>query len=184
MLHAPYGKTVSANKGSNNGYTLIELILVVALLALFGIATLTLVLSSSTAYKGIMERKETDSGLRVALSYLDTKIKQNDAKDVIRLESNPSGNGRAVVIEEEMEGSLYETWIYLSAGKLREVLVGKGDPVKDELGFEIADIEGFDVNYDSRRKLLHLNVWSTVKDERHELGTDITVKTGLKDVMS
>ena len=177
-------KTRFLNKSSNSGYTLIELMLVVALLALFSIATLTLVVSSGGAYKSIIEKKELDSGLRIALSYIDTKVKQNDMENMLRLDINPAGDGSALVIEEVIKGSSYETWIYLSGGKLREVMIEKGDPVQDDLGFEIADIEGFGAEYDTVKKLLHLSVWSTGKNGRHELDTAISVKTGLKDTTS
>lgn len=50
----------TAGAASKGGYTLIELVLVMALLVLFGIATFSLVISGSTAYKGIMEKKNSD----------------------------------------------------------------------------------------------------------------------------
>jgi prepilin-type N-terminal cleavage/methylation domain-containing protein len=184
MGQAPDRKNSSASQPANGGYTLIELMLVVALLALFGISTLSLVVSGSSAYRTIMEKKEIDSELRVALSYMDTKVKQNDMKDTLRLESNPAGDGKALVITEEIEENAYETWIYLSGGKLREVMVQKGEPVQDDLGFEIADIEGFRAEYEPDGKLLHLGVWSGSKSGKRELDTDIKVKTGLKDETS
>lgn len=169
----------TAGNTLNRGYTLIELVLVMALLALFGVATFSLVISGSTAYKGIMEKKDSESELRVAISYLDTKVRQNDFKNAVRLKENPAGDGKALVVEETVEGIVYETWIYLSGGKLREVLVETGEPVQDNLGFEIATIEGFNVAYDSEKKLLDTKVWNTTQKGRQELETDIAVKSGI-----
>lgn len=184
MVPRTYREIPHGRKAANRGYTLIELMLVVALLALFGAATLSLVVSSGNAYKGILGKKDLDSNLRIALSYVDNKIRYNDVKHALRLEVNPSGNGKALVIEEELDGSIYETWIYQSGGKLREVLVEKGEPVEDDLGFEITDLGGFEAEYHSDGGLLHLNVWADGNNGRRELGTDITIKTGLTDMTS
>lgn len=164
---------------ANSGYTLIELTLVIALLALFGTATLSLVVSSSTAYKGIVEQKDTDSELRIALSYIDTKVKQNDSENVLRLKNNPVGAGSALVIEEILDGTSYETWVYYSAGRLREAWVEKGTAASDDLSFEIASIEGFEAEYDIESHLLHITVWSNTNHGQQKLETDIAVKTGI-----
>lgn len=180
-MHNIYNKRTSTGiMAANGGHTLIELALVIALLALFGAGTLSLVVSSSTAYKGIVEKKDVDSELRIALSYLDTKIKQNDSENVLRLESSPAGTGSALVIEEVLDGTAYETWIYCSAGRLRETLVEKGEPVLDDLSFELADIESFKAEYDPDGNLLHITVWGSTSKGQQKLDTDIAVRTGIK----
>jgi prepilin-type N-terminal cleavage/methylation domain-containing protein len=173
-----YKKENIATTNSNRGYTLIELALVMALLTLFGIATLSLVLSSSDAYKGIIEKNNSGSELRVAISYLETKINHNDAENAIRLKKNPSGQGNAIVIEEVVEGSAYETWIFLSKGKLIEVLVNKGEAVRDDFGFEIANIDGFNTNYDTDRKLMYIDAWIDNQKGRQELDTIVAIRAG------
>lgn len=176
MLFMQYGKI----KENNSGYALIELVLVIALLALFGIATLSLVATGSAAYKDINEKKELDSELRVAISYLDTKVKQNDSEGTLSLRSNPAGDGKALIVSEIIGEKQYETWIYLSGGKLREVLIEKGEPVLDDLGFEIAKIGGFTAQCDPAGILLQLKVWGTSGDGRQSLDTSISIKSGLE----
>ncbi len=167
------------NRTGKKGHTLTELILVVAMLGLFGIATFTLVVSSSNAYKNIMEKTDVDSELRIAISYLDTKLKQNDSAKSIRLEANPSGAGNAIVIENTYEDEVYETWIYQSGGRLKEMIVAKGEPFQDELSFEISAVDGFIAVYDETDKLLKVNVWSSTQGGRRELDTYIAMKTGI-----
>lgn len=176
MLCMRYRKS----KENNGGYALIELALVIALLALFGVATLSLVVTGSAAYKDINEKKELDSELRVAISYLDTKVKQNDSEGALSLGSNPAGDGRALIVSEFIGETQYETWIYLSGGKLREVLIEKGEPVLDDLGFEIAEIEGFSAECDPDGMLLQFKVWSTSGDGRQSLDNSISIKSGLE----
>jgi len=167
-------------KRNDRGYAMIELVLVIALLALFGVATLSLAVSGSAAYENINERKELNSELRIALSYLDTKVRQNDSEGALSLKSNPAGDGPALVVSEAIGQTQYETWIYLSGGKLKEVLIEKGEPVLDDLGFDIAEIEGFTAEYDPERMLFQLNIWSASGDGRQSLGTGIFIKSGLE----
>lgn len=176
MLYAQYAKS----KENNSGYALIELVLVIALLALFCIATLSLVMTGSAAYKSINEKIDLDSELRVAISYLDTKVKQNDSEGTLSLGSNPAGDGKALIVSEFLGETQYETWIYLSGGKLREVLVEKGEPVLDDLGFEIAEIEGFTAQCDPDGKLLQFKVWNTSEVGLQSLDTNISIKSGLE----
>lgn len=172
--------TSGRDYASGNGYAMIELVLVIALLALFGIATLSLVVSGSAAYENINEKRELDSELRIALSYLDTKVRQNDSECALSLLSNPAGDGPALVVSEIIGQTQYETWIYLSGGKLREVLIEKGEPVLDDLGFEIAEVEGFTAEFDPDKMLLQLNIWSTSEDNHQSLDTNISIKSGLE----
>jgi len=166
-------------KNNDRGYAMIELVLVIALLALFGVATLSLAVSGSAAYENINEKKELNSELRVALSYLDAKVRQNDTEGALRLESNPAGDGPALVVSETIGQVQYETWIYLSGGNLKEVLIEKGEPVLDDLGFDIAEIDGFTAKFDHDKMLLHLNVWINKGDGSQSMGTDIFIKSGL-----
>ena len=175
-MHYDCHSKIKDKKGSS----IIELMLVVALLALFGIATLSLALSGSSAYKGINEKRELDSDLRIALSYLDTKVKQNDSEGALSLRPNPNGSGKAIVVSEQIDEDIYETWIYFSEDSLREVLIMKGEPVDNELSFEIAKITAFKAEYDSDGMLLHLTVKAASGDIKHDLSTGIAVKSGME----
>ncbi len=165
---------------SGKGYAMIELVLVIALLALFGVATLSLVVSGSAAYENLNDKKELDSELRVAVSYLDTKVRQNDSEGALSLRSNPAGDGPALVVGEIIGETQYETWIYLSGGKLREVLIEKGEPVLDDLGFDIAEIEGFTAEFDPDKMLLQLYIRNTPGDDLQSMDTNIFIKSGLE----
>ncbi|NTV88803.1 MAG: DUF4860 domain-containing protein [Clostridiales bacterium] len=172
-------KSAAEMIAGTKGHTLTELILVVAMLGLFGMATFTLVISSSTAYKKIMEKSNVDSELRIAISYLDTKLKHNDSSGAVRLEPNPLGEGNAFVITETFEDGTYETWIYQNGGKLKEMTLAQDDTFQDELSFEIADIEGLDAGYDKSSGLVKVKVWASAQDGKRELETYIAMKSGI-----
>lgn len=147
------GKTHIRYRGSVSA----ETISVLFLLLILGIGIFALAVSSTSAYSGIYNMKNTDSQLRLALSFINMKIRQNDRKGAVRVGKNPVNGGSAVIIREEYDNGFYETWIYQNDGKLREALMPEGMEPSDEYSFEIADADGFAAELD--RNLLNISVW-------------------------
>ena len=102
-----------------------ETIATLLLLLILGIGIFALAVSSTSAYSRVYEGKSLNSELRVALSFIHMKIRQNDLKDAIRIEENPVNGDPAIVIREEYEDEAYEIWIYQDDGKLRDLLCQK-----------------------------------------------------------
>jgi type II secretory pathway pseudopilin PulG len=166
-------------KKNSSGYSLIELVLVMALLIIFGLSTFTLVVSGSGAYKNILSKKEANSELRVAISYINMRIRQNDSVGSVRVEKSPFGNGVAIVTEEVIDNNTYETWIFWHEGSLRESLIKQGDPVTIDISFVIADIDGFNAKYDTSGKIIHLNVWRMEKGLKKDYSSSIFLKSAI-----
>jgi type II secretory pathway pseudopilin PulG len=138
----------------NKGYSLIELILVMVLLILFGLTTFTLVIAGSSTYGKLTKNKNSNSELRVALSYVNMKVRQNDSFNSISIRRVSREVGDAVVISKLMGEKPYETWIYCSKGILREALLKKGiNHPSDAISTEIAVISGFKVYFINNRNL-------------------------------
>lgn len=127
------------------GAGMIELILVMMLLILFGLSTFTLVVSGSNAYSATLSEKENLADRRVALSYIENKIRQNDRSKAIEVRKNKLNGGVAIVIKERQGEDIFETWIYENEGVLREAYFKKGTELSDDMSFEIAPIDRFDV---------------------------------------
>lgn len=160
------------------GHTLIELTLVMVMLGLFGLAAFSLVSSSGKAYRGISEQTAGDTELRVAISYIDTKIRQNDVQNAIRLEKNPLESGQAIVITENLGKETYETWIYTRDGKMKELLIKKGSKFRDDFGFEISQTDQLTAQYDNENRLLKIKAGINFgTNSKRELETAISVKT-------
>lgn len=136
---------------ANKGYTLVELMLVMLLLALFGIVIMTLIQSGSTAYAKVVENRNAESDARIALNYLDVRLRQNDELGAVRVEENPLGPGNALVITEEYDGVNYHTWVYFLDGTLyecalllegEEVQVDRSEPIAQLLDFQFEALPG------------------------------------------
>lgn len=168
---------MSNSKNHREGYSLIELVLVMALLVIFGLTTFTLVVSGGEAYKNIIGKKDANSELRVALSYVNMRIRQNDSQGSIRLERSPNGGHNAVVIQELIEGSSYETWIYWEDGRLREAFVSEGQAVTKDISFVVADIDGFEARYGDDNRSIQVKVWRDEKGIQKDYSSWVFLKS-------
>jgi len=131
----------------NKGYSLVELVLVMMLLLLFGVTIFTLIFSGSDTYQRINENQSTESDVRIALSYLNLKIRQNDVADKIEIKNFPGTERPALVLYDPREGSDLVTWIFWEDGKLLECLVSEGEPPSADLSFTIIDVDDFTIAY-------------------------------------
>lgn len=127
---------------AHQGYSLIEMSIVMMLLVLFGLGIFMLAAATTTTYESLVENKADNESIRIASSYIVTKIRQNDRMDSIKIDSNAFDDRDALVVLETINDEVYETWIYVSEGHLREATVLKGVTPSDDLSFEIADIDG------------------------------------------
>jgi hypothetical protein len=164
----------------SKGYSLIELIFVMVLLILFGLTSFTLVVSGSSTYKKLTNSRNSNSELRVALSYVNMKVRQNDELNSIRVDNISSSTGSsALVISKTMGGKPYETWIYCSRGRLREAIVRKGIQPVDDLSTEIAEISGFKVYFMNDKRKLYIEVSKPFGKAGNIYSSVIALKTNL-----
>lgn len=140
----------------HKGSGMIELILVMILLMLFGLSTFMLVVSGSNAYATTVSERDNLSDRRVALSYIDNKIRQNDQQKAIEVRKNEVNGGVAIVLKEGQGENAFETWIYENEGLLREAYFKKGAPLSDDMSFEICKVDRFNVRQEN--DLLYVEV--------------------------
>lgn len=118
-----------------------EVLAVFVLLLLLGISIFTLASSGAAAYRRTEQTRSVQGELRIAMSFLQMKVRQSDAAGAIYLAPNPVNGTTALVLSETIEGIAYETWIYHDAGVLREALILAGDPVDNSVAFDIAHVD-------------------------------------------
>jgi len=130
--------------------SLVELIMVMTLLVLFGVTIFTLMYSGADTQDRIMRDKNTQIDARIAVSYINVKLRQNDAMNKgvdnqTKIGVQPiSLTGRnAIVIRERTIDYEYDTWIYEYEGKLYEMLTdpdNEPNPDNWDMGFYIVDV--------------------------------------------
>lgn len=120
----------------------IDLLFTLALFCVFAASSFLVVLMGANIYKQTVTQMTQNYNTRTSLSYLAEKIRQNDIADGIRI--GEVEGATALVLEQKVGESTYQTWIYSSGGELREVMVAQGAKVKAADGqpiMELADLQ-------------------------------------------
>lgn len=102
------------------------------LTCVFGATLLLSLAAGAVVYRRVEDRVEDSSQARVSLSYITAKIHANDQTGMV--ETGSFGEGGAIFLYEELEGSVYETILYVYDGSLMEMLCEKGGEMPPEFG--------------------------------------------------
>ena len=120
---------------------MVDLLFTLALFCVFAASSLMVVIIGANVYKGTVSSMNGNFNLRTSLSYVAQKVRQNDLMGGVRLEQ--FGEGNALVLEQELEGETYQTWIYYDSGAIRELFVAEGADMSPADGEEIMRAGGF-----------------------------------------
>ncbi len=118
----------------------------IGILGAFAIASLVLANVGVRVYKNIVVENTNNFKLRTSLSYVATKVRQADAEGMVYLDRREDTD--LLVMDEDIEGALYERLIYFYKGKLYEVFHPKGGEFyldDGAYGYEIMEIEDFHI---------------------------------------
>ena len=119
---------------------MLEIVFVMALLGLFGITTYTLVMTGADTYSRLLNERDDNSNLRVAVSFISMKIRQNDVEGTVGIVELSSGT--ALSIKEVIEDEIYETLVYQYDGAVYELFHEYGDDLDVTAGEKVSDIGG------------------------------------------
>ena len=146
---------------NENGYSFIETAIVMMLLLLFSLGIFLLAATTSTTYESLVEDKTETEELRIASSYIVTKLRQNDRSDSVTVDYKTLEFSEALVISETITDEIYETWIYLDQGTLRELTLLKDEPLNLDMSFEIAKVDTLKMNVDKKSIVFSLSKGET-----------------------
>lgn len=116
----------------------------IVLVAMFAIAALVLLSAGMQVYQKVMLASNENFELRTSLSYVATKIRQNDAIGMVEVRN--VGGTDALVIHEDYDGDIYDTVIYFKDGSLMELMQAQGEEPDLDFGFETLEIDSFDIS--------------------------------------
>lgn len=122
---------------------LVDLLFTLALFCVFAASSLLVVLIGANVYKNTVHGMNQNFNIRTSLSYVCEKVRQNDTADAIRIDS--LDNVDALVLTQNYNGCVYETWIYQYDGSLMELFTQKGNDIDPSVGNPIMEVPSFTV---------------------------------------
>ena len=159
------------------GSTLIELIMVMLLLILFGVTISSLIYAGGQTQQKIISEKNSQIDARVAISYLNMRIRQSDAADRVTIQKNDETGMDSIVIKERADWGEIDTWIFWANGLLYECLVNAGEQPAVGLSERIASVERFSTGYDESGAITNVIGYS-VNGAQKELRSSVRLRSG------
>ena len=119
----------------------VDFLFTLSLFCVFAVCAFLVVSMGVKVYRSTARYLEDTYSARTALSYVAEKIRQHDAEGQTALTQLEGRN--AILLTDEIDGSIYETYIYPDGGYLCELVVRQGTEVFASMGQQILQAEGF-----------------------------------------
>lgn len=127
---------------SKHGTHMVDLLFSLALFCVFAATALLVVLIGANVYRGTVKRMDENFSTHTSITYVTTKIRQNDAENGVAVISFGDGIP-ALLLTREIDGAAFETYIYHYDGALREIFTERGNPAAPGDGQMIVEVPEF-----------------------------------------
>ncbi len=141
----------------------IDGLMVLLLFGVFAACLLSVLLMGADAYQKVTARDEASYSRRTAIQYICTRVRQADCREGVSVGSFDGLD--ALVMEQELGGSVYCTRIYCSGGYLRELFAAADAELLPEDGEKILPAEELRLSCTGNTitaELLTDGAWQTV----------------------
>ncbi len=139
-----------------------DIFFVFSLFGLYTLASLFLIVIGANIYSTTISSSESNYNLRTSVLYLSEKTRQNEKAGGVRTDT--LNGSAALVLPEEIDGDVYETWIYVEDGYLSEVFVPEDTTIPPGIGQNIMLVSEVDFEID-RNNLLHISITDVDNEE-------------------
>ena len=116
---------------------------IILLICVFAASALLTAVLSAGVFNSISDRSNKGYFMRTNLLYIEQKIRAYDDGTGIRVDS--FGGSDALVFVEDVNGTAYETWVYVDNGELSEVTVKSKSDVVSGAGQPINPVDSLSV---------------------------------------
>lgn len=113
------------------------------LACVFGVTLLLSLAAGAGVYRRVADRVEQSAQQRVGLTYITAKLHAYDTVGGIR--TGKFGDVDAVFLDQELDGIVYETALYVHEGWMKEVLYEQGWTMSPEDGMTITEAQSLTV---------------------------------------
>ncbi len=117
------------------------IIFTLMLFSVYTFSALFLAIIGVDVYERNVQSSNENYNIRTSVLYLTEKIRQNETNGTVRIDDTYSS--QAIVLSQEINEKIYETWVYIENGYLCEVLVPEGYEVAENSGQQIMPMSEF-----------------------------------------
>ncbi len=121
----------------------VDLLFTLSLFCVFAVCAFLVITMGVRVYRSTAQYLEDTYSARTALSYAAEKIRQHDAEGQVALTQLDGRN--AILLTDEIEGSLYETYLYPDGEYICELVVRQGTEVSPSMGQQVLRADGFSI---------------------------------------
>lgn len=124
---------------------LVDLLFTLALFCVFAAACLIVIYIGSDVYRSTVQQMDTSFEVNTPVTYVAARIRQHDREGSVNVST--LGGEPALVLEQELGGQTFQTWIYYHEGSLRELFInsentaalipGAGQPLVSVYSFDV-----------------------------------------------
>ncbi len=166
-------KSLWANK---KGHSLVEMLLVLLLLLIFGLTAFSLIFTGSNTYTKLIANKGNSSDARIISSVLNTRLRQYDNSGAISL-ATVSWRGKPVkafVFVESVEEDILKTWLFWEDNCLWEALTLNDEEITPDLAQELLRNPDLEVSFLGENKRLLWEISYPFSKNRQTLAASYT----------
>lgn len=122
---------------------MIDVLFVLTLFLVFAFSALTLVSLGASIYQKTVDHMNQNFNTRTSYAYITQRIREFDEKDSITI--GTIGDEPAVLLKQEINDTIYFTYLYQYDGKLCELLTRSDMSLEPSAGTPIMDINDFQI---------------------------------------
>ena len=131
----------------------VNMMFTVMLLCIFALAAIFVAVLGAKVYANSAEKLQANFDTRTSIVYLSEKMRTcpGDAFEVRDLNGS-----KAIVLSQELNSAVFESWIYVNDGSLCEAIVAAGDTPSPAGGQKIMPLKALDA------EIADGGIWITV----------------------
>lgn len=150
----------------------VDVLFVITLFCVFAISVIMATSLGANVYKNIVDDMEGNYNTRTSYTYIINKVHQSDREGLVSVGSYEGVD--ALIISEEIDNIIYNTYLYYYDGHLRELFTRSDQTFDPAFGTELFKLESFKVEnvtdslirfsftpYDSEENVLFVHIRST-----------------------
>ena len=123
----------------------VDFFFTLSLFCVFALSALLLVTLGVQVYRSTARYLEDTYSARTALSYVTEKIRQHDGEGRVALTELEGET--AILLTDQISGSVYETYIYPHGDYVCELVVRQGTAVSADMGQQILKTKDFSIEH-------------------------------------